>query len=146
MTSIHAIRAEDFEEWTALWDGYLRFYESEVPAAVTARTFRRITEGDGVHGAIARDDEGRAIGLVHWLTHASTWSPTDYCYLEDLFVAPGVRGGGVGRALIAHVRDWAAEHGSDKLYWLTQEGNATARALYDRVATHTGFTHYEIAL
>jgi hypothetical protein len=32
------------------------------------------------------------------------------------------------------------------VYWLTAEGNATARSLYDRVATHTGFVHYEIEL
>ena len=39
----------------------------------------------------------RAIGLVHWLTHPSTWSAGPYCYLEDLFVHPDARGSGVGR-------------------------------------------------
>ena len=62
MTSIHPIRAEDFDEWSALWDGYLTFYESVVPAEVTARTFRRIVEGDGVQGALARDDDQAALG------------------------------------------------------------------------------------
>nr|BFF11784.1 hypothetical protein GCM10025699_30870 [Microbacterium flavescens] len=38
----------------------------------------------------------------------------------------------------------AAEHGAEKVYWLTQGHNATARALYDRVAVSTGFVHYEI--
>lgn len=146
MPSIHPIRAGDFDEWSALWSGYLAFYGSEVPDDVTARTFGRLTEDDDLHGALARDEDGRAIGLVHWLTHAATWSGTDYCYLEDLFVSPEARGGGAGRALIAHVRDWASDHGSSKVYWLTQESNATARALYDRVATHTGYTHYQIAL
>ena len=56
------------------------------------------------------------------------------------------RGSGTGRLLIAHVRGWAAEHGCEKVYWLTQETNMTARALYDSVATHTGYTHYQIAL
>lgn len=146
MTSIHPLRAQDFEEWSVLWGGYLTFYGSEVPAGVTAHTFRRLTEGDGMHGAIARDDDGRALGLVHWLTHPATWSRSDYCYLEDLFVSPDVRGGGVGGALIGHVRAWAQEHGSAKVYWLTQEGNDRARSLYDRIATHTGYTHYQIAL
>lgn len=146
MTSIHPIRTEDLDDWSALWSGYLAFYESDVPDDVTARTFRRLTEDDDLHGALARDDDGRAIGLVHWLTHPATWSSSDYCYLEDLFVSSDARGGGTGRALISHVRDWASEHGSTKVYWLTQESNATARALYDRVATHTGYTHYQIAL
>lgn len=115
-------------------------------AEVTRETFRRITADDGVHGAIARDGEGKAIGLVHWLTHPSTWSISGYCYLEDLFVDPGTRGAGTGGALIAHVRGWAEQQGCEKVYWLTQDGNATARRLYDRVAAHTGFTHYEIEL
>ncbi|WP_270410885.1 GNAT family N-acetyltransferase [Microbacterium maritypicum] len=57
-----------------------------------------------------------------------------------------VRGGGVGRALIAHVRAWAEQHGSAKLYWLTAESNTTARGLYDRVASRSGMIHYEIDL
>ncbi|MFT4259981.1 GNAT family N-acetyltransferase [Microbacterium sp.] len=146
MTSIHAITAADHDEWIRLWNGYLTFYASEVPDDITARTFARIVDDQLIHGAIARGDDGRAIGLVHWLTHPATWSTDDYCYLEDLFVAPDVRGAGVGRALIAHVTGWAAEHGSAKVYWLTQEDNTTARRLYDRVAAHTGFTHYEIGL
>ena len=42
--------------------------------------------------------------------------------------------------------DWARDRGCSKVYWLTAETNSTARALYDRVATHTGFVHYEIPL
>ena len=145
MTQIHSLQQGDFDEWSELWRGYLTFYGAEIADEVTAHTFRRILEDRELHGAIAVSDDGRAIGLVHWLTHPGTWTLTDYCYLEDLFVAPDVRGSGAGRALIGHVRDWAQRHGCAKVYWLTQEGNATARGLYDRVAQHTGFTHYEIA-
>ena len=146
MTSIRAIEQDDFEEWSVLWSGYLRFYESEIADDVTRATFERLVAGRELHGALAIDEEGRAIGLVHWLTHPATWSAGEYCYLEDLFVDPDARGGGSGRAMIAHVREWADQAGCAKLYWLTQEGNATARTLYDRVATNTGFTHYQISL
>ncbi|WP_407358167.1 GNAT family N-acetyltransferase [Microbacterium sp. LTA6] len=146
MTSIRTIQQDDFEEWSVLWSGYLRFYESEIADDVTRATFGRLVKDRELHGALAIDEEGHAIGLVHWLTHAATWSTGEYCYLEDLFVAPDARGSGSGRAMIAHVREWAEQGGCAKLYWLTQEGNATARALYDRVATNTGFTHYQISL
>ena len=99
-----------------------------------------------LRGAIARDGDGRAIGLVHWLTHLATWTRADYCYLEDLYVVPDARGAGAGAALIEHVRAWATGHGSAKLYWLTAETNETARRLYDRVAERSGFIHYEIPL
>ena len=85
------------------------------------------------------------IGRVHWLTHLATWSRASSCYLEDLFVAPGVRGG-VGRALIEHVRAWAERDGAAEVYWLTAESNVTARALYDQVATRSGMIHYQVPL
>ena len=147
MTSISPITHDDRTEWLALWSGYLSFYETALDDATTATTFERIVDGAaGIHGAIARDENGTAVGIVHWLTHPATWALTDYCYLEDLFVDPEVRGGGVGRALIEHVRTWAQQHGSAKLYWLTAESNTTARALYDRVATRSGMIHYQIDL
>ncbi len=146
MTTIAALADADFDDWSGLWRGYLTFYGTELPDEISGDTFRRIVEGRDLHGAVARDDDGRAIGIVHWLTHPATWSTSPYCYLEDLYVDGESRGSGVGRKLIAHVRDWAVENGCEKVYWLTQETNMTARALYDRAATHTGYTHYQIAL
>jgi GNAT superfamily N-acetyltransferase len=146
VTSIAPLTAADRGEWLPLWHAYLTFYESELSDDVTDVVFGRLLAGDGVHGVLARDDEGTAVGFVHWLYHRSTWSIGPYCYLEDLFVAPGVRGGGVGRALIAHVREHAADAGAAKVYWLTQESNTTARTLYDKVADLSGFVHYQIEL
>lgn len=147
MTSITALTAEDHDDWLALWWGYLAFYETELSTEQTELTFARLTApADPVYGAIARDGAGEAIGFVNWLTHPSTWSRGPYCYLEDLFVHPDVRGAGTGALLIEHVRSWAEQAGCDKVYWLTQNGNHTARKLYDRVAADTGFVHYEIDL
>ena len=147
MTTIRALTAADRDDWLPLWRAYLTFYESVLAEDVTASTFATIVDPAGaIQGAIARDDDGRAVGIVHWFGHPATWSKTGYTYLEDLFVDPSVRGGGVGRALIAHVTDAARAAGSDKVYWLTAEGNATARALYDRVAERSGFIHYQIDL
>ncbi|MBW9111334.1 GNAT family N-acetyltransferase [Microbacterium ureisolvens] len=145
MTEIRPLTSTDREAWLPLWHGYIEFYESEVSDEQTALTWNRLLDPQfPIHGAIATGDGGRAIGFVHWLTHAATWSATPYVYLEDLFVTPDTRGTGAGRALIAHVTQWAREHDAAKVYWLTQETNATARSLYDRVATRTGFVHYEI--
>jgi len=147
MVRVSALKTSDRAEWLRLWDGYLTFYASDLHPSTTDATFARLTtEGSGLHGAVGRDDDGTAIGLVHWLTHLSTWTTTDYCYLEDLFVAPGVRGTGVGRALIEHVRRWAEQNGSAKVYWLTAEHNSVARGLYDQVATRTEFIQYEVSL
>lgn len=144
MTTISALTAADRDDWLPLWRGYLTFYEAELADDVTDATFERLVAREGMHGAIARDASGAAVGVVHWIFHPATWTRGPYCYLEDLFVSPSSRGAGVGGALIAHVRDAAAEAGAAKVYWLTQESNATARKLYDRVADLTGFVHYQI--
>lgn len=147
MMILSPLTPEVHDDWLSLWWAYLGFYETELSTAQTELTFARLTSpDDAVHGVIARDDAGAAVGFVHWLTHPSTWSQGPYCYLEDLFVHPDARGSGTGAALIEHVRAWAEESGCDKVYWLTQRGNDTARRLYDRVAEDTGFMHYEIEL
>jgi len=133
----------DFAAWAPLWQGYLTFYESEVPDETTKLSFDRLTAGTDQMGAfVAEGDDGGLIGMVHWLRHPSTWVPNDYCYLQDLFVAPHVRGGGVGRALIEAVYARAADLGCNRVYWLTQETNETAMKLYDRVAEKSGFLQY----
>jgi GNAT superfamily N-acetyltransferase len=146
MLTVSSLVAADHDAWIPLWRDYLRFYDSELPSEVTAISFSRLAERDGMYAAIARDDHDRAVGFVHWTTHSSTWNPAGYCYLEDLFVSPQARGGGIGRVLIRHVRDWADDAGCGKVYWLTQETNAVARAMYDLVARSSGFVHYEIPI
>ena len=89
--------------------------------------------------------DGRLVGLTHYLFHAHGWQAQDTCYLQDLFVSPKARGAGVGRALIEAVCDTAKAAGVAPVYWTTAEDNATARALYDRLAQKTPFIQYKRA-
>jgi GNAT superfamily N-acetyltransferase len=140
---IRALRSADRVQWEALWNGYLRFYRQHLPAAVTDATFARlVAEGLQPHGLVAQRD-GKLLGFAHYLFHPSTWSPKEICYLEDLFVDPAVRGGGVGRALIQAVYAAADRAQAGAVYWMTQEFNADGRALYDTLAHRTSFIRYE---
>ena len=143
VTEIRVLRASDREPWESLWHGYLRFYRQRLPAEVTAATFKRLlTEDAAPYGLVAVRD-GRLVGFVHYLFHSSTWSLKDYCYLEDLYVEPAVRGAGVGRALIQAVYAVADRVQAASVYWMTQEYNADGRALYDTLARRTSFIRYE---
>ena len=53
-----------------------------------------------------------------------------------------MRGQGVGRALIQAVYDAADAAGAPSVYWLTQDFNAEARRLYDRIGVVTPFIKY----
>jgi len=97
---------------------------------------------DGPYGLVAVDEVGDVCGLVHFLYHASTWTTGPYCYLQDLFVSPQARGKGAGRALMEAVYAKAHEYGASQVYWLTQDFNHSARALYDDVGTLTPFIKY----
>ena len=44
MTTISRPTPADRAEWDALWQAYITFYESEVPAHVTDSTFARILD------------------------------------------------------------------------------------------------------
>ena len=56
---------------------------------------------------------------------------------------PEARGQGVARKLIEAVYAAADAHGAGQVYWLTHESNATARTLYETLATNAGFIVFE---
>jgi len=143
--TIRAVEAGDWDDWRALFGGYLAFYRAELEDATTRATFERLCDGsDGMFGLLALDDGGRGIGLADCVVHASTWSRQPTCYLEDLFVAPSARGHDVGRRLLEAVRAESRRRGTDRVYWHTQEYNGRARSLYDQVGRPTSFVVYEL--
>lgn len=140
--AVRPIARDDKPAWLGLWRGYLAFYRSDLPDAVTDVTFERFLDpAEPVHALIAEAD-GAMVGFASYLFHRSTWSVSTYCYLEDLFTDPAARGRGAAGALIEAVADAAAGAGASKLYWQTHEANARARALYDRLAANEGFIVY----
>ena len=140
--TIRPLALSDRAAWDGLWAGYLTFYESSVAPEVTEATWTRLHDPDAPMFALVAEDEAGVFGLVQCVLHASTWSMAPYCYLGDLYVDPSRRGTGAGRALIEAVYAEADARGAARVYWMTHETNATARLLYDRVATRSGFIQY----
>jgi GNAT superfamily N-acetyltransferase len=141
--SIRPLRPDDRTAWEPLWQGYLTFYEASLSPETTDTTWARLHDpAEPMHGLVALLD-GEVVGIVHYLFHRSTWTVGNYCYLQDLFTAEAARGRGIGRALIEAVHERAEAEGASRVYWLTHETNATARALYDKVAHRTGFIQYK---
>ena len=128
--------------WEPLWAGYLTFYKTSVPAATSNVTWSRFHDPAEPMYLLGAYVDGKLTGIVHYIFHRSTWTPGNYCYLQDLFVDDSARGLGLGRALIEAVYAKASEAGASRVYWLTQETNAQARILYDQVADRPGFIQY----
>ncbi|HMI21142.1 MAG TPA: GNAT family N-acetyltransferase [Sphingomonas sp.] len=144
--TIRDIARADHRQWLPLWDGYNEFYgrsgATALPETISETLWERFFDpAEPVHGIVA-EDEGRLIGLAHFLFHRSTTMIGPICYLQDIFTGAEARGRGVGQALIRAVYDRAEAAGAARVHWHTHETNLTARSLYDRVAECSGFIVY----
>jgi GNAT superfamily N-acetyltransferase len=143
--AIRPLRPSDRAEWGRLWTGYLDFYETSLPPSVHDHTFARLSGDDPLMHGLLAEVGGVPVGLVHYIFHDHCWRPEGVTYLQDLYADPSARGTGVGRALIEAVYAAADAAGRPSVYWLTQDNNATARKLYDRIGRLSPFLRYNRA-
>lgn len=73
---IRLLEPRDREAWAPLWQGYLDFYKVALSQEVTDAAWQRINDADEpMHGLGAFDEDGRLLGIAHYIFHRSTWSP-----------------------------------------------------------------------
>jgi GNAT superfamily N-acetyltransferase len=142
--SIRPIKPSDKVRWLELFQEYIVFYKSKLSVEQFDLTWQRINSDFNINALVAELD-GKVVGFTHYIWRPDTWKAQDFCYLEDLYTDPKVRGKGVGRALIKAVEDIAIAKGSKQLYWTTAPDNELARALYDKIAI-TNMVEYKIYL
>lgn len=146
---VRKIEKSDYDQHDALFISYLEFYKSTLDKSVRDVTFERFfDDNEPMWAAVAYDDSHpeKILGFVHWLKHRHTWKVQHQIYLQDLYVDPDARLGGIGRKLIEHVYDDAQKQGIKDVYWHTQHFNHRAQMLYTKVANKTDFVHYSKTL
>ena len=143
---IRDAEAGDEAAWRGLWSQYLAFYEVDLTPEVTAATWSRLMDHSSPMKMRLAVEDGTPVGFAIHLHHPSTWVAGEDCYLEDLFLAPEARGKGLGRALIDDLIALARARGWQRLYWHTDEGNTTARKLYDSYVQTDGHLRYRLKL
>jgi GNAT superfamily N-acetyltransferase len=134
-TAIAVVGEDDLANLLPLMRAYCDFYDvapSDEALLALSRALIADPEREGVQ-LIARDARGAAVGFatVFW-----TWSTARGArigVMNDLFVAPEGRGGGVADALIAACAERCRERGAVSLSWQTAPDNARAQAVYDRI-------------
>ena len=141
-TTIRNAEPNDEAQWRDLWAHYIKFYRGTVPEDATALTWKRILDPHSTIDALVAVHDGILVGICNFLFHDNTWSTQPICYLQDLFVTPQARGGGVAKALILACEQKAKTKGAFRLYWQTQEYNAAARSLYDTITPRSSFIVY----
>ena len=107
-------------------------YENE-PASATA-TAEQLQEAlfgarPAAECAIARLDDTPA-GFALWFQNFSTWTGRPGLWLEDLFVWPGYRRQGIGRALLRYLASLCVERGYGRFEWSVLDWNQPSIDFY----------------
>jgi GNAT superfamily N-acetyltransferase len=136
--SIERIRADD---WQTLRDIRLRSLEDapeafgqryDEAAAMRDDEWRTIARssasGNRRIWILARDESGRPVGVVQGRRR-----PPSDCLLFSMWVDPGARRLGVGRALVDAIQDWAEAWGAQRVVLWVLAANEPAGRFYDRI-------------
>ncbi|HMS95536.1 MAG TPA: GNAT family N-acetyltransferase [Tabrizicola sp.] len=145
-TRIRDAAPADRTAFMALWQGFLDGYGLTLAEGVNDFTWTRLMDPACAMTARLACVDRKPVGFAIHQHHPSTWVMGDDGYLEDLYVSPEARGQGLGRALIEDLIALGRQRGWQRLYWLTETRNATARKLYDQFATDDGHIRYRMRL
>ncbi len=75
--------------------------------------------------------DGRPAGFALYFSNYSTFLGRPGLYLEDLFVEPGARGCGLGKALLVHLAGIANARGCGRMEWAVLDWNQPAIDFYE---------------
>jgi len=74
--------------------------------------------------------DGRPAGFALWYYTFSTFQGRHGIWLEDLFVDPGARGQGIGKALLRNLAQRCAREGLGRLEWAVLDWNQPSIDFY----------------
>ena len=97
--------------------------------------FRRHLSGDqpAFHGLIA-ELSGEPVGLSLFFPSFSSWRGAPGVYIQDLYVAPGMRASGLGRRILVEVLRIAHEKwGAEYLRLAVGESNLQGQGFYENL-------------
>ena len=146
---IHPVGEADLAELLPLMRAYCDFYRvdpTDEDLLAMARALIADPDGEGVQ-LLARADDGSAVGFATVFWSWTTLSASRIGVMNDLFVDPSARGGGVAEALIAECVQRCRQRGARSLGWQTAKDNPRAQAVYERVdAVREEWVDYSLEL
>ncbi|WP_144108824.1 GNAT family N-acetyltransferase [Paraburkholderia sp. BCC1886] len=83
--------------------------------------------------ALVAEDNTRVVGYALFFHNYSSFLGKRGLYLEDVYVQPGQRGGGLGRALLRHLAALAVERQCGRFEWTVLDWNQPAIDFYEKL-------------
>ncbi|WP_036552423.1 GNAT family N-acetyltransferase [Neptunomonas japonica] len=143
--SVAPLNVEDRDQWETLYKNYALFYEVPMDQPILDTVWSWIfDENKQFFALIAKDDQGHALGLMHFREMPSPLRGKSVGFLDDLYVDSSVRGEGVVEQLFSGLSASAKEHSWPHVRWITAENNYRARAVYDKLASKTYWQTYQL--
>jgi GNAT superfamily N-acetyltransferase len=124
---------EDRPQLLELIKGYFAFYRTPFPADSKMEGLLDLLEQDPSLGVqLVADEGGRLQGFASLYACLDTLIADRILVMNDLFVDPSLRNGGIGTALFDASLAYATAHGYARLDWVTASDNHDAQRFYDR--------------
>ncbi|MDR2097083.1 MAG: GNAT family N-acetyltransferase [Spirochaetaceae bacterium] len=133
MTSKITIRGAVIEDAPLLLEfirGLAEYEHLQDQVEATVEDLRQTIFIDKRAEALIAEYQGDPAGFALFFHNYSTFKGKAGIYLEDLFVKPGLRGNGIGKALLEHITGIAARRGCGRLEWACLNWNAPSIAFY----------------
>ncbi|WP_286253908.1 GNAT family N-acetyltransferase [Streptomyces graminofaciens] len=131
---IRAAVANDVTEIRAMIRELAEYERAVEQARATEEQLRQALFDDTHPAAFALiaedDDTAETVGYALWYPRFSTWTGTRGMHLEDLYVRPGARGGGHGKALLATLAALCEREGYERFEWWVLDWNEPAVEFY----------------
>ncbi|HET7418036.1 MAG TPA: GNAT family N-acetyltransferase [Solirubrobacterales bacterium] len=134
------IRPAIEEDVPLLFDLILELAEYEKlsdKVAGDAEVLRRsLFEEKAAEALLLETADGEELGYAIFFTTFSTFECRSGIWLEDVYVRPEHRRGGIGRAVMEHLARIAEERGHVRLEWVALDWNEPALNFYEGLGAH----------
>ena len=127
--TIRPATTDDIDTLAPLFEGYRAFYEREAdPGRARDYLQARLQAADAT--ALLAEVDRRVVGFALLYPGWSSLNMAPVLQLSDLYVEPGARARGAGRALLQACETFGIARGAVRLQLETQRTNTVAQALY----------------
>jgi GNAT superfamily N-acetyltransferase len=92
---------------------------------------RSLFEEKAAEALLIETADGEAVGYAIFFTTFSTFECRSGIWLEDVYVRPEHRRGGIGRAVMEHLAQLTRERGHVRLEWVALDWNEPALNFYN---------------
>jgi len=146
-TEIRQATVGDLDFLAPLFDAYRQFYRLASDTE-SARQFLSDRFANNESVILMAFVDARAVGFTQLYPSFSSGAMARIFILNDLFVAPEARRGGVGTALLDAAAAYARSAGAVRLTLSTELTNTTAQAVYEKNGwkRDTVFCVYQLVL